>query len=59
MLDIKWIRENPEAFDEGMRKREHDASAAELLKLDDSRRDYIARLQDAQTRITIQKLELS
>ena len=50
MFDIKWIRENPDAFDEGMRKRGHDANAAGLLKLDDARREHIAKLQDAQAR---------
>ena len=50
MFDIKWIRENPEVFDEGMRKRDYDANAAGLLKLDDARREHIAKLQDAQTR---------
>ncbi len=50
MFDIKWIKENPKAFDEGMRKRGYEASAAELVKLDDARRKHIAKLQDAQTR---------
>ncbi len=50
MLDIKWIRENPEAFNEGMRRRKFDASLASLVQLDDARREHIAKLQDAQTR---------
>ncbi|MEL7430171.1 MAG: serine--tRNA ligase [Pseudomonadota bacterium] len=50
MFDIKWIRENPQVFDEGMKARSHGQSAAGLLKLDDARREHIAKLQDAQTR---------
>ena len=50
MFDIKWIKENPNVFDEGMRVRGNATTAAELLKLDDARKDHIAKLQDAQTR---------
>ena len=50
MFDIKWIKENPKVFDEGMRVRGNATTAAELLKLDDARKDHIAKLQDAQTR---------
>ncbi|MEM7067505.1 MAG: serine--tRNA ligase [Pseudomonadota bacterium] len=50
MFDIKWIRENPEAFDEGMRRRSNATRASGLLALDDARKDHIAKLQDAQTR---------
>ena len=50
MFDIKWIRENPEAFNAGMKKRSFDASASELISLDDARREHIAKLQEAQTR---------
>ena len=50
MFDIKWIRENPKAFDEGMRARGSSVVSADLLKLDDERKDHIAKLQEAQTR---------
>jgi len=50
MFDIKWIRENPKVFDEGMVRRGHDAKASELIVLDESRRAHIAKLQEAQTR---------
>ncbi|MEM9279685.1 MAG: serine--tRNA ligase [Pseudomonadota bacterium] len=50
MFDIKWIKENPKVFDEGMKSRANPVTAAELLKLDDDRRDQIAKLQEAQTR---------
>jgi seryl-tRNA synthetase len=40
MYDIKWIRENPEAFKEGLRRRNLDSEGiyAELMKLDEQRR---------------------
>ena len=50
MFDIKWIKDNPNVFDEGMRKRKSTASAEELIKLDDARREHISKLQEAQTR---------
>jgi len=50
MFDIKWIKENPNVFDEGMRLRGNATTAADLLKLDDVRKEHIARLQEAQTR---------
>ena len=50
MFDIKWIRENPEAFDAGMEKRGHDARSAALIALDEARRAHIVKLQDAQAR---------
>ena len=49
MFDIKWIKENPEAFDEGMRQRSYSASASELIALDDERKAHVAKLQEAQT----------
>ncbi len=50
MYDIKWIRENAEAFDEGLRRRGLKPLAATLLALDDQRRAAIAKLQAAQER---------
>lgn len=50
MFDIKWIKENPNVFDEGMRLRGNATKAADLLKLDDARKEHIAKLQEAQTR---------
>ncbi|MEO0328112.1 MAG: serine--tRNA ligase [Pseudomonadota bacterium] len=50
MFDIRWIRENPELFDEGMERRNHDARAIQLIALDDSRRGHVTKLQEAQTR---------
>lgn len=35
MLDIKWIRENPTAFDAAMDKRNNNTRAETLLKIDE------------------------
>ena len=50
MFDIKWIRDNPEVFDAGLKKRGLAPEAARLIALDDMRRSHIAKLQDAQER---------
>ncbi len=38
MLDIRFIRENPDAVQENARKKGYDVSVAQLLELDESRR---------------------
>lgn len=53
MFDIKWIRDNPDAFDAGLRKRGLAPGgevkfAAELMALDDERRQIITALQHYQ-----------
>jgi len=50
MFDIKWIRENADAFDKALAKRGYEASAARLIALDDARRSHITKLQEAQER---------
>ncbi len=50
MFDIKWIRENTDAFDKALARRGFEASAARLIALDDSRRSHVTRLQEAQER---------
>ena len=50
MFDIRWIRDNAEAFDEGRRKRGLQPLSATLLALDDTRRAAIAQAQKAQER---------
>ncbi len=50
MFDIKWIRENSEAFDRALARRGYEASAAKLIALDDARRSHITKLQEAQER---------
>ena len=50
MHDIRAIRENPEAFDEGLRRRGLSPRAESLIALDGKRREAIAALQHAQER---------
>jgi seryl-tRNA synthetase len=50
MLDLKWIREAPEAFDEGLRRRGLEPLAAQVIALDAERREVVTTLQMAQTR---------
>ena len=50
MHDIRAIRENPEAFDEGLRRRGISPRAEELIGLDEKRRAAILALQSAQER---------
>jgi seryl-tRNA synthetase len=50
MHDIKWIRDNPGAFNEGLTRRGLDPMAKRLLALDETRRALIARLEEAQAR---------
>ncbi len=50
MFDIKWIRDNPEAFDAGRRSRGLEPLSGTLLSLDDRRRAAISRLQAVQER---------
>jgi seryl-tRNA synthetase len=50
MHDIRAIRENPEAFDEGLRRRGISPQAEELIGLDEKRRAAILGLQSAQER---------
>jgi seryl-tRNA synthetase len=50
MHDMRAIRENPEAFDEGLRRRGLGPRAESLIALDDRRRAAIAALQRAQER---------
>lgn len=50
MYDIKWIRENAEAFDTGLKRRGLESLSASLLALDDARRAAIAKAQASQER---------
>ena len=50
MHDIRQIRDNPGAFDEGLRKRGLAPMAAQLIALDDERKAAIQIAQDAQER---------
>jgi seryl-tRNA synthetase len=50
MYDIKWIRENAEIFDRGLKRRGLEPLAEKLLALDNARRVAIAKSQEAQER---------
>jgi seryl-tRNA synthetase len=50
MYDIKWIREHPEAFEKGLKRRglDSDAIYKRLIDLDESRRATITQVQQWQ-----------
>jgi seryl-tRNA synthetase len=50
MFDVKWIRENPDAFDKGLESRGLEPQSKAVLALDDERRTHLASLQEAQAR---------
>ena len=50
MLDIRWIRDNPDAFDAALKTRGMDPMATSLIDLDAQRRATQTDLQEAQTR---------
>jgi seryl-tRNA synthetase len=50
MFDLRWIRENQEDFDAGLKRRGLDPMAAEIAALDEKRRAAQTELQESQTR---------
>src|ERR1051325_5865089 len=50
MHDIRWIRENPQAFDAGLARRGLAAPSAGLIALDELRRAAIQKAEAAQAR---------
>jgi seryl-tRNA synthetase len=50
MHDIKWIRDNPEAFDRGLARRGLPGEAARLIAIDERRRASIVKAEQAQAR---------
>ena len=48
MFDIKWIRENPEAFDKGLARRGLAPLSGSLIALDAKRREAQTRAQEIQ-----------
>jgi len=50
MLDIKWIRDNPAAFDAALARRGAVARSKEILELDANHRGVITELQTLQSR---------
>src|SRR5262249_37848379 len=49
MHDIKFIRENPQAFDQGLKRRGLAPLSAEILALDQEWRQATGRLQEMQS----------
>ncbi|HEX4411643.1 MAG TPA: serine--tRNA ligase [Xanthobacteraceae bacterium] len=50
MHDIRWIRDNPDAFDRGLARRGLASEAQQLIGLDEERRKAILALETAQAR---------
>lgn len=50
MHDLKYIRENPDAFDDAMKRRGLEAQSPALLKLDEERRAVQTQLQELQAK---------
>jgi seryl-tRNA synthetase len=50
MFDLKWIRENPDAFDAGLKRRAMAPLSAKVLEMDAERRAVQTSLQEHQTR---------
>jgi len=50
MHDIKWIRDNPEAFDRALARRGLSGESAKLIALDEKRRAAITKAEAAQAR---------
>jgi seryl-tRNA synthetase len=48
--DLKWIRENPADFDDGLARRRLEPLSGAILKLDEERRGNTKALQDMQAR---------
>jgi seryl-tRNA synthetase len=45
MIDLKWVRENPDAFDKALRRRGMPAAASRLVAIDRRKREVEARVQ--------------
>jgi seryl-tRNA synthetase len=50
MYDIKWIREQPDAFDRGLKRRGLEPLSKKLVALDEKRRAAITKFEQAQAR---------
>jgi seryl-tRNA synthetase len=50
MHDIRWIRDNPDAFDAALKRRGLAGESARLIALDETRRTLIQKLEAAQAR---------
>ena len=59
MLDIKWIRENSESFDNAMKNRSNNVKAAELIKIDDRRKEHLTKIQELQSQRNSLAMEIA
>src|SRR5690348_12743189 len=50
MFDVKWIRENPDAFDRGRQRRGLPPLSAEVMDLDQRRRAAQTKFQELQAK---------
>lgn len=50
MIDIKWIRENPELLDKNLARRGQEAKASHILDLDKKHRDILTEIQEYQNK---------
>ncbi|MBI2626310.1 MAG: serine--tRNA ligase, partial [Candidatus Nealsonbacteria bacterium] len=46
MLDIKFIRQNPEKVKEGLAKKQAKVDIDLLLELDEKKRDYLQKIEN-------------
>jgi seryl-tRNA synthetase len=58
MHDIKWIRDNPAAFDRGLARRGLAGEAARLIAIDELRRATILEAEQAQARRNVASKEI-
>ncbi|MBB2674860.1 UNVERIFIED_ORG: seryl-tRNA synthetase [Rhizobium esperanzae] len=58
MLDIKWIRENPQALDAALAKRGAEPLAQSLISLDEKRRSAVQKAQDLLSRRNLASKEI-
>lgn len=58
MHDIRFIRDNPDAFDVAMSRRGISSSAAEILDMDSRRRALQSQLQELQSRRNVASKEI-
>ncbi|NKM69270.1 serine--tRNA ligase [Rhizobium laguerreae] len=58
MLDIKWIRENPEALNAALAKRGAEPLAQNLVALDEKRRSAVQKAQDLLSRRNLASKEI-
>jgi len=57
MHDIKWIRDNPAAFDRGLKRRGLAGEAKRLIVINERRRALITKLEQAQARRNVASKE--